>query len=103
LSSAISPDNGTTWTNVKTLEVCEGLSMESKLDADKVIKPVRARQNVGTLHDGYTFYHYPKICFAGTQVYLMCARGYPKMGVAEQLLHQQEQVLRIYPREWFYG
>ena len=26
----------------------------------------------------------------------------PTMGVAEQLVHQQEQVLRVYPPEWFY-
>jgi hypothetical protein len=48
------------------------------------------------------YYHYANICFAGDRVYLLYARGYPQLGVAERLLEKQEQVLRIYPLDWFY-
>ena len=103
LSSAISKDNGQTWENFKTIEACEGMSDAERVDPDAAIKPVLARQDVGELPDGYAYYHYANICFADDRVYLMYARGYPQIGVAEQLLHQQEQVLRIYPLQWFYA
>ena len=32
----------------------------------------------------------------------MYSRGGPLLGIAEQDIHKQEQVLRIYPLEWFY-
>jgi hypothetical protein len=103
LSAAISKDSGTTWENFKTIEACEGIAQLARVEPDKAIKPVRARQDIGKLPDSYAYYHYANVCFAGDRVYLMYSRGYPQMGVAEQLLNQQEQVLRIYPLKWFYS
>jgi hypothetical protein len=94
LSSAISKDDGKSWQHFKTIEACEGMADSSRGEA---------RQNVGQLPDGYAYYHYANVAFADDNVLVMYARGYPTMGVAEQLLHQQEQVLRIYPLEWFYA
>jgi hypothetical protein len=103
LTSAVSRDHGKTWTNFKTIECCEGLDPAPRVNPDKAIKPVRAKKDVGTLPDGYAYYHYANVCFAADKAFLMYSRGYPQMGVAEQLLHQQEQVMRIYPIEWFYS
>ena len=103
LSSAISKDSGATWESFKTIEVCDGLECLDRVQPDPDVQMVRGRKNVGTLPDGYAFYHYPNVCFAEGKVYILYSRGYPEMGVAETLLHKQDKVLRIYPVEWFYG
>jgi hypothetical protein len=103
LSAAVSRDDGATWENFNTIEVSDGLDPVAGVKPDLQIRDVRARQDVGKLPDGYSYFHYPNVCFAGDRVYLMYLRGYPEMGVAEQLLHRQEQVLRIYPLGWFYA
>ncbi len=103
LSAAISKDRGATWENFKTIEVSEGLADVARIEPEPEIQMVRARKDVGTLPDGYTFYHYANVCFASQNVYIMYSRGYPTMGVAEKLLSKQERVLRIYPLSWFYS
>jgi sialidase-1 len=102
LSAAISKDNGASWAHFKTIEVCPGLRDLPRVAPDNEIHDVRARQDVGGLPDGFAYFHYPNICFAGDKVYIMYSRGYPTMGSAEQLVHEQQQVLRIYPLGWFY-
>ena len=102
LSSAISKDSGATWESFKTIEVCDGLECLDRVQPDPDVQMIRGRKNVGTLPDGYAFYHYPNVCFAEGKVYILYSRGYPEMGVAETLLHKQDKVLRIYPVEWFY-
>lgn len=103
LSAAISKDDGVTWEHFKTLEVSEGLDDVARVETEPEICDVRARQDVGQLPDGYSYFHYSNICFARDKVYLMYSRGYPEMGIAEQLLHRQHPVLRIYPLDWFYA
>jgi hypothetical protein len=103
LSSAISKDHGRSWQHYRTLEASEGLSLATRVEVEPTVGDVRARQDVGKLPDGYAYYHYPNVQFAGGDVFVMYARGYPTMGVAEQLVHQQQQVQRIYPLEWFYN
>jgi BNR repeat-like domain len=102
LSAAISRDDGSHWENFKTIEISEGLEDVRRVRRDPEIGDVRARQDVGNLPNGYCYFHYANICFAGDYVYLMYSRGYPEMGVAEQLLHRQQSVLRVYPLDWFY-
>jgi hypothetical protein len=102
LSAAISKDDGATWENFRTIEVSEGLDDVPRVRTEPEVGDVRARQDVGKLPDGYTYFHYANVCFAGDHVYLMYSRGYPEMGVAEQLLHRQQGVLRVYPLEWLY-
>ncbi len=102
LSAAISRDNGATWENFKTIEVSDGLEDVARVKSGTEVRDVRARQDVGKLPDGYAFFHYANVNFAGDRVYLMYSRGGPELGNAEQLLDRQQQVLRIYPLEWFY-
>jgi hypothetical protein len=103
LSAAVSQDNGASWGLFKTIEACPGLAEVTRVQPDREVRDVRARQDVGRLPDGFAYYHYPNVCFAGEKVFLLYSRGYPTMGVAEQLVHRQEQVLRIYPLDWFYS
>jgi len=103
LSVAISRDSGETWENFKTIEVSEGLDDVDRVPADYPIKLVRARDDVGQLPDGFGYFHYANVCFARDKAYIMYSRGAPSLGIAEQNLHKQEQVLRIYPLEWLYS
>lgn len=103
LTAAISKDEGSTWGNFKTIEVGEGLEDVARVKTAPEVQDVRARQDVGELPDGFAYYHYANVCFAADRVFLMYARGYPEMGVAEQLLHTQQMVMRIYPLDWFYN
>ena len=102
LSVAISEDSGATWGNFKTIEVSEGLEEIERIPPEHPIKMVRARDDVGQLPEGWSFFHYANVCFVADKVYIMYLRGSPLLGVAEQNLKKQEQVLRIYPLQWFY-
>jgi hypothetical protein len=103
LSVAISQNNGETWEHFKTIEVSEGLSEVEYIPPEYLIKMVRACDDVGQLPEGWAYFHYANVRFAGDKVYLMYLRGSLLLGVAEQNLNKQEQILRIYPLEWFYN
>jgi hypothetical protein len=102
LSAAISKDNGFSWTNFKTLELSEGLEDVARIAPEYPISMVRARQFVGDLPEGFSYFHYADVAFVGDKVFLMYLRGGPLFGIAEQKLGEQRDVLRIYPLEWFY-
>jgi len=102
LSAAISRDNGASWTHFKTLELSEGLAEMDRISAEYPIAMVRARHYVGELPDGFSYFHYANVAFAGDNVFLTYSRGAPVFGIAEQKLGEQRNVLRVYPLEWFY-
>lgn len=102
LSVAISENSGATWGNFKTIELSEGLEDIERIPEEYPIKMVRARDDVGQLPEGWSYFHYANACFASDKVYITYLRGSPLLGVAEQNLKKQEQVLRIYPLRWFY-
>ena len=102
LSVAISRDSGASWECFKTIEVSEGLEDVDRIPPEYPIKMVRARQDVGRLPDGWAYFHYANVCFAGGKVYISYLRGSPRLGIAEQNLNKQERVLRIYPVDWLY-
>ncbi len=102
LSAAISKDGGHSWENFKTLELSDGLEDIDRIQPEYPIQMVRARDWVGPLPDGWAFFHYSNIDVVGDKVFIRYSRGTPLLGVAEQNLHKQEAVMRIYPVEWFY-
>lgn len=102
LTSAISKDNGFTWTKFKTLELSEGLDDVARVVPEFPITMVRARSFVGELPDGFRYFHYPNVSFAGDRVFIAYLRGGPEFGSAEQKLGEQRDILRVYPLDWFY-
>ena len=102
LSAAISTDCGATWSHFKAIELSDGLKDVARIPPQFPIKMSRAKQWCGKLADGYMYFHYANICFAGDRVYIMYSRGGPRLGIAEQMLEKQDQVLRIYSLDWFY-
>jgi len=102
LSVAISKDSGASWENFKTLEQSEGLADVARIEPEPEIRLVRARKEVGQLPDGWAFFHYADVSFAGDKVYIVYLRARPLSGIAEENLNKQELVMRIYPVEWFY-
>jgi hypothetical protein len=103
LSSAISKDDGATWEHFRTIERSEGLDDAARVEPEPEIQDVRAHQDVGRLPDGYMYAHYANVCFAADKVYVMYSRGNPELGIAEQLLHRQHPVMKIFPLDWFYA
>ena len=103
LSAAISPDNGETWGHFKTLELSDGLEDIARVAPEYPIKMTRARDSVGRIPENYAYFHYANAKPAGDQVYIHYLRGSPALGIAEQGLGEQEEVLRVYPLEWFYS
>ena len=101
LSAAMSQDGGLTWGCFKTLELSEGLEDVTRVATEPIEMVVRSRKQVLLPHN-WAYFHYPNACFAGDKVYIMYSRGGPLLGVAERNLNKQEQVLRIYPLDWFY-
>jgi len=102
LSSAISKDGGHSWQNFKTLELSDGLEDRDHVPPEYPLQMVRAGDWVGPLPDGWAYFHYPNIDVVGDRIIVRYSRGSPLMGVAEQNLHKQEMVMRIYPVKWFY-
>lgn len=102
LTAAISKDNGLTWTNFKTLELSEGLDDVARIPPEYPISMVRARPYVGELPNDFSYFHYPNISFSGDRVFIAYLRGGPQLGIAEQKLGEQRDILRVYPVEWFY-
>jgi hypothetical protein len=103
LTAAISRDAGHSWENFKTLELSEGLDDVAKVEPEYPIPMlIRARKNVGPLPDAYAYFHYASVTFAGDKVFIAYSRGSPLLGIAEQNLKEQENVLRIVPLHWFY-
>ena len=101
LSSAISTDGGHSWGNFKTLELSEGLEDIDRVQPEYPIQMVRARDWAGPLPDGWAYFHYANLDVVGDRVIVRYLRGSPLLGIAEQELHKQESVLRVYPIDWF--
>ena len=99
LSAAISQDDGATWDHFKTLELGDGLEDVDRLEAKLPIKWSRVGSNPKSLPPGSaTDFTYPNVCFASDKVYIMYHRAWQEPGEGRKV----EQVMRIYPLEYFY-
>ena len=56
----------------------------------------------GPLPDAWAYFGYANVSFAKGKVYIQYYRGCPLLGIAEQNFHAQENVLKIYPPDYFY-
>ncbi len=102
LSVAISEDSGESWGHFKTIEVSEGLEDVEPVQPDAAIKWVRGRDDVGELPEGFSVFRYANVCFAGDKVYILYAREWLEERGEDEAGMAREQVLRIYPIEYFY-
>ena len=102
LSTAISKDDGATWTNFKTMELSEGLEDIVHIAPELPLEWVKARSDAGVLPDGWSYFHYPSVDIVNDQVFIRYLRGGIARGNADQNLDSQGVTLRGYPLDWFY-
>ena len=74
LSSAISTDNGVTWSRFKTLDCCSALPPKPRVTPDNPPGFVIARGHVGEFPADYSVYHYPNVRYAGDTAYIIYDR-----------------------------
>jgi len=115
LSVAISEDSGRSWKNFKTLEVSAGMEDVDRIAPELPIQHVGGGWGDVDVLDGFSWFRYMNVCFAKNKVYIMYVRQWLE-GVGKLDLRVQEdaqvartarkktgeQVLRIYPLEYFY-
>ena len=113
LSAAVSRDAGMSWENFKTIEVSAGLDDVDRIPPEYPTTPVIGLRNVGVLPEDFAIFRYPNVCCAKGKVYLLYAREWFELeeetsGAFEdkdsgRVRLGREQVLRIYPLEYFYA
>ena len=123
LSAAISRDSGWTWENFKTLELQEGMADIDYIVPDfPIARRVVGRPGLGKLPDGFVMFSQPIMDIVEDQVFIRYGRMWPverELRKDQQLSGEwpptwprqedreaeftgNENVLRIYPLEWFY-
>ena len=102
LSAAISKNGGRSWQNFRTIELSEGLEDVDRVPPEYPIQMVRARDWVGTLPDGWRFFHYANLDVVAGKVFLRYLRSSAPLDVAEYHPKKQETVMRVYPLDYFY-
>lgn len=125
LSAALSRDSGLTWENFKTLELQEGMDTTARITPEfPLVVRLTSRIAMGVLPEGFMMYSQPNIDIASDLVFIRYTRIWPQetddknrepacwprywpirenpatdTGVA---MTGTENVLRIYPVDWFY-
>jgi len=115
LTAAISVDSGRSWKNFKTLEVSAGLEDIDRVPPEYPIRHVGGKWSDLDLLEDFSWFRYMNVCFAKGKVYVMYVRqwfegvGTTDLRVLEDAKAAKgtrkkasEQVLRIYPLEYFY-
>ena len=112
LSVAFSEDSGASWKNFSTVEVSAGMEDIDRIPPESPIVPVIGLHDVGAIPDNFAVFRYPNVGFAKDKVYIMYAREWFESDTesgtfedgsgAAQIKKGLEQVLRIYPLEYFY-
>jgi hypothetical protein len=104
MSVAISQDNGKTWSHFKTIEQSGGLKSATYIKPEYPIKMlIRARKDVGALPEDWRTFDYPCVSFVGDKAFIMYERASLEAGNAEMPQTKGENVLRIYPIDYFYS
>jgi len=113
LSVALSRDCGLSWENFRTLEVSAGLEDVDRIRPEYPISPVVALPNLGCLPEDFAVFRYAVLNFARDKVFMLYVREwFEPAGAgsrkfesedAYEIVQGREQVLRIYPLDYFYG
>ena len=116
LSVATSTDSGRSWHNFKTLEVSAGMEDLDYLVPEFPIQHVGGGWSDVDVLDDFSWFRYMNVNFAKDKVYIMYVRqwlegpGKLDLGVQEDAEAPREarrgaseQVLRIYPLDYFYA
>lgn len=113
LSAAISKDCGFSWQNFKTIEVSSGIEDMDRLSPEQPITPVVGMRNVGAIPDDFAIFRYQNVCFVREKVYLLYVREWFELeeqsdvrfedAEPHKVVQGREQVMRIYPLEYFYS
>ena len=111
LSAAISTDSGRSWRNFKTLELSGGLEDIDRVPPELPIAHVaNSWSDVERLPD-FAIFRYMNVCFARDKAYVMYVREWmeddpdPRIFEDNKIPKRRgaEQVLRVYPIEYFYS
>lgn len=126
LSAAVSRDSGRTWGNFKTLELqAEGMEETPRLQPEFPIpRRLVSRISMGVLPDSFMMFSQPNIDIVGDKVFIRYSRIWPQEtetaspsadlwptlwprresdpSEAGAVMTDSENVLRIYPLQWFY-
>ena len=110
MSVAISEDSGRSWKNFKTVEVSAGLPDVARIDPEYPIMHVGTEWSDRDRNPDFGIFRYMNVCFAKGKVYLMYVREWldgdfdPRVfeDAKGEFSKRAEQVLRIYPLEYFY-
>jgi len=110
LSAAISRDSGRSWENFKTLELSGGMEDIDRIPPEFPIRHVASMWSDVEFLPDFGIFRYMNVCFAKDKVYVMYVRQWLE-GEADPLVFEDakkprkkcaEQVLRIYPLDYFY-
>lgn len=96
LSTALSTDNGVTWSRFKTLDCSSALDPSPRVAPERSVSFVIARQHVGEFPHDYSVYHYPNVRYAGDTAYVI----YDRNCVGERTYRRT--VVRALPIETLY-
>jgi len=110
LSVAISDDSGRSWKNFKTIEIGAGLQDVEQLVPEFPIMHVGSKWSDRDRLPEFGIFRYMNVCFAKGKVYIMYVREWldgdfdPRVfeDAKGEFSKRAEQVLRIYPLEYFY-
>jgi hypothetical protein len=97
LSTALSSDEGQSWTHFKTVDCGPGLPDVGRIEPPPV-KHIRVNEDAGELAEGFAMYHYPTIACTSEKVLLTYkADRYPDGR------RVRKTKLKVLPVEWFYA
>jgi len=105
LSSAISTDEGKTWTNFKNLASIECLADRSFIPPDPDMTPIWGDDDVGELPEDYEMWHYPTMTVMGEEVFLGMCHNVIGLGTDDEgnEVAQYDADVRtwVVPGDWF--
>jgi len=106
LSSAVSRDDGRTWSHFKNIDSIASTGDTTHVLTDPDLTPVWGDDNVGELPDDYAIYHYPNLCFVGNRAYIGILGSRLTVETSTEGIPAVKGIslkqTRVLPVDWFY-